>query len=245
MDGVMYPGMCYLLAGRKKMGKTTLAGTISCNLNMENRRHLYIACEMSEEEIEQRNLARVTQSYASSFRNDYGRSEEFKNKISAAILSENDATIYLDWASIPFENLKSAIAQAIPRYGIKGFVLDCLQLVGGKSPKKSQAEHQDDVAQWCVTYARQKGLFSVITAQINQTGNIRGGEGVRMACDMAFEVHAPEDDPSRSERWLEMIETRYTGWADVGSKDNCVLVMNENGPYMYERIHDEQAPLPL
>lgn len=245
MDGGMFPGMCYLMAGRKKMGKTTLAGTISCNLNTANHRHLYINAEMSAEEIEQRNLARLTSSYASSFRNDYGRSEEFKNKISNKIVEINDAIVYLDAPGIPLNDLKTAVAQAVVRYGIKGFILDCLQLVGGKDPRKSQAEHQDDVGQWCATFARERNLFSIITAQVNQTGNIRGGEGVRMACDQGFEIRAPGDDPGRSERWMEMIETRYTAWADVGSKEACVLLMNDNGPFIFERPFESQEPLPL
>lgn len=244
MDGGIFPRMCYLIGGRKKMGKTTLAGTISCNLNAAKVRHLYICCEMSDEEIHQRNLARLTQSYASSFRNDYGRTEEFKAKIYDAIRESEDYTVYLDAPGIPFDTLKTSVAQACVKYKIKGFVLDCLQLVGGKPNRKSQAEHQDDVGQWCATYPREQNLFSIVTAQINQTGNIRGGEGIRMACDQGYEIHSPDGDPSRSDRWLEMIETRYTQWMDVGTKESPALLINDNGPFLYEREYPTaQAPM--
>lgn len=246
MEGGLFPGMNYLLAGRKKMGKTTLAGTISCNLNDQKVPHLYICAEMSDEEIHQRNLARMTGGYTSSFRNAVGRTEAFQDNIRRVSDASPECTVYLHHPGIPFEDLRSAVAQAISIYKIKGFILDSLQLVGGKNPRKSTAEHQDEVAQWAADYGRHMGIFSIVTAQINQTGTIRGGEGARMACDQGYEIHAPEDDPSRSARWLEMIETRYTPWMNIGDENTPGLLMHEHGQYFHDpKIDGDQAPLPL
>ncbi len=243
MEGGFFPGMNYLFAGRKKMGKTTMAGTLSCNLNRQKIKHLYVACEMGIEQIQQRNLSRLTNTFSSSFRTEYGKTEAFKQKITEQITASNNCTIYLNAPGITFEDLRRSVAQAISIYGIKGFIVDSLQLVGGKPERKSQSEHQDEVAQWIADFGRKHNVFSLVTAQINQTGNIRGGESVRLACDMGFEIHAPEDDPSRSARWLEMIETRYTGWNNVGSDNSPVLTMNEKGPYLHEP--DYQTPIML
>jgi replicative DNA helicase len=240
MEGGLYPSMCYLLAGRKKMGKTTLAGTISSNLNKIEVPHLYIAGEMGIEQIQQRNLSRLTQTYSHNFRNEKGRDPEFQQQISEQIDLSPGCTIYLNAPGISFDDLRRSVAQAISIYKIKGFILDSLQLVGGKDGRKSQSEHQDEVSQWIADFSRQQEQFSIVTAQINQTGNIRGGEGVRLACDMGFEIQAPEQDPSRSDRWLEMIETRYTGWQNVGSDTSPALLMNEKGPYFHD-FEDQQT----
>lgn len=240
MDGGLYPEMNYLFGGRKKMGKTTLAGSISCNLNMDSVKHLYIAGEMGIEQIQQRNLSRLTNTFSNCFRTDYGRTEEFQNKIRAQVDASTNSTIYLNAPGITFDDLRRSVSQAISTYNIKGFILDSLQLVGGKDGRKSQAEHQDEVSQWCAEYGRQHSLFSIVTAQMNQTGNIRGGEGARMACDMGFEIHAPEDDPSRSVRWLEMLETRYTSWKDLGTPDAPGLHMDTHGPFFHQPPHLDQ-----
>src|SRR5262249_38089750 len=59
MGGGLYAGKLYAIAARKKVGKTTLLGTISFNLNHAGARHVFITGEMSPMEIEQRNMARM------------------------------------------------------------------------------------------------------------------------------------------------------------------------------------------
>lgn len=237
MEGGLFPGMNYLFAARKKVGKTTLASTISCNLNIAGVKHLFICAEMSDLEIQQRIISRMTETYTSSFRNSFGKSPAFQAKVRAQIEASNGCIIYQSAPGITFDELRSSVAQAMSIHKIQGFILDSLQLVGGKSSKKSTAEHQDEVAQWCADFGRQRNLFSIVTAQVNQTGGIRGGEGIRLACDQGYEIHAPGDDPSRSDRWVEMIETRYTPWMNIGSKDNPALLMHEYGQYFHEPIY--------
>jgi replicative DNA helicase len=244
MEGGLFPGMNYLLCGRKKMGKTSLAGTISANLNSSGVKHLFICAEMTAPEIMQRLLARITSNYTSSFRNDNRKNPEFQQSIQNHIDNGNECIYFLPWPGIPFEQLKSSVAQAISLYGIKGFILDSLQLVGGKPPRSSLTEHFDTVSQWVADYGRQRGIFTIETAQINQSGITRFGEGALLACDQAYEVRAPEDDPSRSDRWLEMMETRYTPWMNIGSKETPALLMHEYGQYFYEPDNTaEQPPL--
>lgn len=240
MAGGMYPGFCYAICGRKKMGKTTLAGGISHHLNDTGVKHLYIAGEMGTEQIEQRDLARRTESYASSFLTAYGRTDAFKAKISDTITTQADNTIYLNAPGLSFDQLRRAVAQAVSVHRIKLFILDSLQLVGGKTERTGKVEHQDTVAQWVADFGRQQNITSVVTVQMNQDGNVRFGEGIRLACDMAFEIKAPKDDPSRSGRWLEMIETRYTQWRNVGADETPALLINEHGPYFEVPEHEKQ-----
>lgn len=58
IGGGLIGGKCYGIGARKKVGKTLLLGTISHNLNRDKVPHLFVALEMSDDEIEQRNIAR-------------------------------------------------------------------------------------------------------------------------------------------------------------------------------------------
>ena len=77
-------------------------------------------------------------------------------------------------------------------------------------------------------------MYYMHTRKINQEGNTRGGEGLRLAFDQVYHMRAPNDDPSRSGRWLEMIDTRYTKWANIGSETAPGLTLEEKGLYFSE-----------
>lgn len=226
MDGGLYPKKSYGIAARKKMGKTIMAATLSHNLNLQGVKHLFICGEMSPEEIQQRVLCRIMDRKSGAFRLDR---ERLSFQICEKLRDMPRNVIYRNAPGLVFDELKSMLDSAIELYGIKGFILDYWQLVGGKRKNQNTAEHLDEVAQWIADYTRKKGLFSIVFAQINQEGNTRGGEGIRLAFDQVYELKAPEDDPSRSCRWLEMRDTRYTAWINIGSDDSPRLHLNERG----------------
>lgn len=239
MDGGLYAGKLYGFAGKKKHGKTILGGTVSVNLANNDVKHLFICGEMSSEEVQQRNLARMGKFFPSVFRNDgtYSRSEDFQKKFNDGLQWQQDNIIFINAPSLTFEKLKHIVKQAVLRHGIKGYILDYWQLVGGKDGKKSMAEHLDEVAQWMADSAKKYGVFVITMAQINQEGNTRGGEGLRLACDQLYEINRPKlEEPGM---WLKMMDTRYTAWADVGEEGNCSLHINKFGPYF-----EEDAPQP-
>lgn len=234
MGGGLYAGKLYGFAGKKKHGKTILGGTVSVNLAIRGVKHLFICGEMSDEEVQQRNLARMGNFYPKVFRNDdtYSKSEEFQQKFNDAMHWSQDNIIFINAPALTFDKLKHIVKQAVLRHNIKGFILDYWQLVGGKEGKKSTAEHLDEVAQWLADTAKKYGLFVISMAQINQEGNTRGSEGLRLACDQLYELNRPQlEQPGM---WLKMMDTRYTAWADVGEENNPKLVVNPYGPHIEE-----------
>lgn len=230
--GGFFEKKLYGFAARKKVGKTVLAATFSHNFSQNSVKHLFICAEMSAKEIHQRILARLTDSYESAFRSEYGKSASFRTKLATAITESKRCAFYEDRPGITFEELKQILPVYAVRHKIKGFILDYWQLVGGKPKNKSTAEHQDDVAQWLATFCRRHNVWGVVMAQINQEGNTRGGEGLRLAADQVYEIH--REDLSMPNTWIEMMETRYTPWANIGSKDVAGLMMEEKGPYFHE-----------
>lgn len=234
MDGGLYAGKLYGFAGKKKHGKTILGGTISVNLAVNDVKHLFICGEMSSEEVQQRNLARMGDFFPSAFRNDtgYSQSPDFQQRLHNSLQWKQDNIIFINAPALTFDKLKHIVKQAVLRHGIKGYILDYWQLVGGKDSKKSMAEHLDDVAQWLADSAKKYGIFAITMAQINQEGNTRGGEGLRLACDQLYQIQRP--DLSQPSMWLEMMDTRYTAWANVGSEDVPQINLNPKGPYFEE-----------
>jgi replicative DNA helicase len=233
MGGGLYPGMAYGFAARKKCGKTILASTIACNLNLAGVRHLFICGEMSAKEVHQRTLARLADEFPSGFRTRH-TDERFGNRIADAAMKSHRCTLYLDAPGITFEHLRRACAAAVATKGIKGIILDYWQLVGGKEARQSTSEHLDLVAQWIADFCRKHQLWAVVMAQINQEGNTRGGEGIRLAFDQVYQIHRPEDR-TLPHVWLEMLDTRYTAWSDVGSETLPAFLINGKGPY-FEQV---------
>jgi hypothetical protein len=65
-------------------------------------------------------------------------------------------------------------------------------------------------------------------AQLNQDDNVRGGEGLKLAADAYLVLHREKEDPGA---WLEMQESRYTLYANVGSETLPGLWLHKQGPH--------------
>lgn len=232
MDGGVYPGKSYGFAARKKVGKTSLAATLSGNFNDQKITHLFICGEMSPKEIHQRVLARMAGIYTSSFRNDYGKTNDCYKKISKAIGEMPNFIIYKNAPGITFEELKRICLLAVEKQKVRIIIVDYWQLIGGKQRGQSTSEHLDLVAQWIADFGRRHSVGMITMAQLNQDDNTRGGEGIRLAFDQLYQLH--RDNLTKGEAWIEMMETRYTAWKNIGSKDIKRLIMMEKGQYFEE-----------
>lgn len=237
MGGGLYPGRSYGFAARKKVGKTVLASTISHNLNAQGVKHLFVAGEMGAREIHERNLSRDLRIPPSDFRGETRSDPKFLTRIMEQARRDNRCIIYHDAPGLTFDQLRRSVASAVYRHKITGVILDYWQLVGGKPKAKSTSEHLDEVAQWLADFCRQHKLWSVTMAQINQDGNTRGGEGIRLAFDQVYHLKGmgEGEDISQPGRWLQMLDTRYTEWMNVGTANLAGLAMNPHGPFFEQR----------
>lgn len=233
MDGGLHPGKVYGFAARKKVGKTILASSISHNLNAAGVKHLFICGEMSPKEIEQRNMARELNVYPSAFRNKKYQNQQFLDRVAHYCATVPDNMVYENAPGLTFDRLRRAVSTAVNNHQIQGFILDYWQLVGGKGKGKSTSEHLDEVAQWIADFSRKHKLWAVVMAQINQDGNTRGGEGMRLAFDQVYQIN--RKDLTQPETYLEMMDTRYTAWMDVGDEHAPGFMMNPNGPW-FEQV---------
>lgn len=240
LGGGFFRKKMYGFVARKKVGKTAMGATLSYNLNMTGHKHLFICGEMSASEVYQRQLARHVDAHTSSFVTDHGKTLAFMQKIAGAVCEIPRNTIYHTAPGIAFADLRRVCQEAVERRGIEGFILDYWQLVRGKQKGQSTSEHLDEVAQWIATFSREHDIWSVSFGQLNQDGNTRGSEGIRLACDQLLEIH--RDDVTRPETWIEMLETRHTAWMNIGSKKEPGLEMNERGVF-FQQIFDGEPDL--
>lgn len=229
MGGGFYPGKCYTFAARKKMGKTILAGTLASNLVDNGIKTLFMAGEMSPKEIHQRIVARKIN------RNSICFLEKTTDHLAGAVLDYKKQDLkdlmFLPCPGIPFEELRRKLYTAVNRMGIKVFILDYIQLVTGQKRGDSFASHMDAVAQWLADFCRKENVVGIVIAQLNQeNGNIRGGEGIRLAADQVYQLEKSKDE----NYYLSMMDSRYTKYADIGTEDVGGLVMDMHGPHFRE-----------
>lgn len=233
MGGGLFRGKLYGLMGRKKHGKTMLAGTISNHLQLAGEKHCFLALEMGSREIHQRSLAAIIGCAESSFRAGFGEHEDhYLKTLADYVLTAKRARTYIDAPGLRFSDLRSLLPSLIRKHGLSGFVLDSWQLVKGKKDRQSEVDHLDDVAQWLAECVKKYDVWGLVTSQENQNENTRGGEGLRLACDQCYKIG--KKDASSAFAWLDMMETRYTEWRGVGSKDDPALCLSEKFTHFEE-----------
>lgn len=234
MAGGLYAGCSYAFAARKKTGKTALACTISRNLSKRGAKHLFISLEMNPLQIEQRLLAREMQCAYVDFMSSERQSPAFRDRVAKVVSETRQNILYHHSPGISFDKLRSLISSARMRQGINGFILDYSQLVTGKTRSQTFAEFMDELAQWISNYCRREGIWSLVLAQLNQeNGNIRGGEGLRLAFDQVYSINKCKEHV-RNGFYLEQMDTRYTPWHELGTDEQPSLMMSDYGPHFYQ-----------
>lgn len=234
MGGGVFAGFTYGLAGQEKRGKTTLAHTISHNLNQIGVLHAYIALEMGAMQIEARNQARMAGVNSLAFLQDGMRSNvEIKRRIAQNIENCPDNTIYLNMAGGSLMQIQTELLKLISKQKIKGFILDYWQLVSGTPKGQTRSEFLFEVAQWMANFSKKHDIFCILLSQVNREGAMFGSSGIEKACDQLYTIELPEVEGLNRDLWLKMTHSRYTPIYDVGSPQNPALTVNTKaGPFI-------------
>lgn len=229
MGGGLYQGFTYGLCGAEKSGKTTLAHTISYNLDKAGTKHLYVALEMGSQYIEQRNIGRDLGLNSLAFLN---KRDLIRQKMQEA--TPRQSTFYLDAPGFTLEEILSESCRAIVRHGVTGLIVDYWQLVGGADRRETEERHLRNVAQSLADFGKKNKIWIILLAQMNKGGELFGGGGLRKACEQLYMIRTCDNAPSM--RWLEMDVSRYTLKVNVGAENDPSLVMEQlSGPFFRER----------
>lgn len=230
MGGGLYEGYVYGIAGREKSGKTTLAHTISYNLDCP---HLYVAMEMGARQIHQRNIARSLDRNSLDFLNEKER-KKIKNEKENVIV--RNAHI-LDAAGWSWVDIKREVIRHKIRYGINGFIIDYWQLIQDTDKGETEERAMRRSAQAIADFCRNSGLWCICLAQMNRQGHLFGGEGLRKACDQLYFIEHPSEEAPKeyqNRRWLRMGASRYTPLFDAGDEETHPFFINNIGPQISE-----------
>lgn len=230
LGGGLYEGYTYGFCGAEKQGKTTLAHTMSFNLAKQGTKHLYVAMEMGSEQIEQRNISREMGINSLAFLNNRDQIKQRQEKVTF-----DNNIIYLDLPGGTLTEILHKLAVAKPRFGIKGYIIDYWQLVGGRPKGESEESHLRNVAQSFANFSRKNKLWCILLAQMNKEGSLFGGNGLRKACDQLYMIESMEPGLSTEFRWLRMDASRYTMRGDLGGPLKPALKMDTKaGPHFTE-----------
>ena len=234
MGGGVFAGFTYGLAGQEKRGKTTLAHTISHNLNQIGVLHAYIALEMGSMQIEAKNQARMVGVNSLAFLQESMRSNlDVKRRIAENINSCPDNTIYLNMAGGSLMQIQTELLKLISKQKIKGFILDYWQLVTGVPKGQTKSDFLFEVAQWMANFSKKHDIFCILLSQVNREGAMFGSSGIEKACDQLYTIELPEVEGLTRDLWLKMTHSRYTPIYDVGSPQSPALTVNTKaGPFI-------------
>lgn len=214
MVGGFYAGRLYGFGARKKAGKTTLLATFSHNLNRARIQNSFFAGEMSPVEIEHKNVARELGINPIVFLKAPGRN--LAQRVADYSAEMEDHTIYEPVPGITLDQLARLMATHITRYRSRVLLVDYWQLIQGKARDETQEAHQGKVAQFLAAFAKRYDVAVILSAQLNQEGNSRGGEGIRLSCDAYFVLHRQKDQVGA---WMELADSRYAPYCNIGSDD--------------------------
>jgi replicative DNA helicase len=226
LGGGLFNRKAYGLQARKKIGKTILMGSISYNLNEAAVPHLWLACEMSDFELEQRHLGRALHRNSLDFLSD--NSDNLSDEVLMYRAAAPDNIYYANVPGLSVNELSDTVERAVKDHGIRGFFLDYLQLVRGSGDR---VEHLENVSNAVVSLVKELDVWAIVAAQLNQEDNTRGGEGMLLAFDMVFSLRRPKFSEGA---WLEMMESRYTPYMNIGCEKSPGLMLEMNGPHFRE-----------
>lgn len=239
MIGGFHKGRAYGLVGRKKQGKSTFAATILKNLNDQGAKTLVILLEMGAVPYEHRIVARELGINGLAFLDQKARHEsKFLDQVHRYAHQAADSLFYVDRPGMTFDQLQNVIHYYKFKHDIEGVVVDYMQLLRGRRDRQTGAEFMDDVAQWFAEAVKKLDIWALVLAQMNQDGNVRGGEGMRLAFD---QVYALEPSAAKDEAYLPMWESRYTPAVDIGTKYDGAYKLSLVGPH-FEELYDPDTP---
>ena len=221
MDGGLVPGYTYGFAAAAKVGKTTLALSISHNLNMAGTKHAYIAYEMGMEEIVQRQISRHMRWSPSRFRGVGMKDRAAEIERQGMAMPRN--VLFLDRAHTGFDILQTEMARLVLRSGIKGIIIDYWQLVSGVQKGQTKEEHLSNVAQFIAGFCRRHGIWSIVLSQLNKEDNAFGSAGLNRACDQFYKLYRSDINNCRDQGWLDLEHSRYTVAGEIGSEESPTL----------------------
>lgn len=227
LGGGLEPANVVALIARTKIGKTTMAATISHNLLHREtpEPHLVVSLERGETDFELLCAARALGMPHQRLRREFKRHEEAydaygKEPFHAVRHYEHNPGATL-------EEIRQAILTA-HRLGAKGFILDHIQLIE-KPSKEPFREHMNRCAQTLANLASRLGMWGVVNAQSDVEGLPKDCDGLWLAASGTYVIRR---DPDAYDTWLQCLGSYNTEGLNAGQQGApAMMLCPDAGPY--------------
>lgn len=243
---VSHPSGLFITDGYVVTHNTALSGSISHALNGRGTMHGFAALEMTDEEIEMRDVARdLKVNSIRLMKGTLAHDPVGGGRVIETMGDTPNATVYFSEPGANLADLRAFVLQAMSQFKITGFIVDYHQLIGRQDMGQTEEWHLRTSAEALQKICKQFGLWCLLVLQLNQEGNARGGEGIKLACD-GYMTLVREKGSSGAHVELELC--RYKESASMGSTTVPGLIMDPHGPHFTDNtgsVPEDQPELVL
>lgn len=225
LEGGMVHGRMMSIIAKTKIGKTTLAGTISTNVLTAQVPHLVITLERKDTDIELICAARALGVNAVRLEQNFAKyADAFKDYEDQPM---HALRRYMHKPGATLEDILHEIMRA-HRAGCTGFILDYYQLVA-RTGKESVVDHLSRVAQALADITSRLGMWSIVNAQSDEQGLPRECKALWLASPSTYLLVR---DPDKPEAWLQCMGSSHTEGLDAGGAGSPAMMLDTTaGPH--------------
>ena len=197
--------------------------------------------ETEPEDIEIRNASTaINQNASVLFDQDDPDHEDAVNAAEKNIERMDDYTHYEFAPGATMNEIHRMIIQAKSKYGIKGFIIDYLQLIQGREKGQSEIGFIDSCCNKLAAICRQEGIWGVLTCQVDENGKISGSPtGLLKAASLYVRLARDEDAQAA---YFVTEKSNYTRYADTGNESVPGMIFDmASGPH-FRNTEDIDMP---
>ena len=218
-------GNFIVIAGETSQGKTALALSIILNAIRNNNKAAFYSLEMTNSELTSRLLSMVSE--ISSSKILYGKlSKDELDKFDIAVRELVDKNLfYDDRDSSSIDVIISSIRNMVKKYGIKGAVIDYLQILNSTKGFRGNNDEQfmGEVARRLKNLAKELGIWIVALSQLNRDkenpvptlSRLRSSGQIAEAADIVMLVYRPEYYSKKYPEPFQNANTEGTAMIDI------------------------------
>jgi len=231
MNGGLEAGKTYCIGAPPKYGKTMLKTTVANNLRKAGVCFMFVAAEMSDKQLTKRMIGA---DLGLRVRDLTSSNNDFVDYLVRNSMKKSNNMFYLNSPRIPLDALLSSVINAKRTKNIEGFIIDYLQLVGGKPRGMSLVEHQDEVAYRVAEICKKENLWGLYSCQLNRKGEVRNGDGILQAVEWLYELERIKitgEEGDKTLAYLKHVGTREFEELNIGSPTHPLFELSQNGTH--------------
>jgi replicative DNA helicase len=188
--GGLHLGQLTGVFARYKVGKTVLMATLARNLEQQGVPTLMVSLERRKHDVERFIVAR---SLGIDARDLDLRANKDHISAFAEYLEDRRQLWYIHKPGVTIDDLRAMILAEVHANKVRVVLVDYWQLITNPGSKSSQQEKQQESAQMLADLAATLDISIVVTGQINQEGQPRGGEGILASGGIVIAINRPDE----------------------------------------------------